>query len=523
MESAALGAMVMIFVAMTIVVLMRPAYFICDDAYFYLVAAKHLALGDGSTFNGFSRTNGYHPLWMYVSAFVYFFLRPSSTMYVAILVILNSGMFVTAVLVVRQILLRAAPRASTYWWLSLPVLVPFFFATVLSEGPLNSLVFSAFFLFCVKASGGDRSLRTLRITSLLAGISIVTRLDDVFVVTFLLSVPVLIDAKNAAWRRAVLTALNLGGGVFLVLGPYLIWNYISFGHLMPISGAIKTPLESFNFPMDLHRLGPWGWRFTTAAFVVGVSAGLWRSMPLRGSILAACIGGLIHSLYVLFAMGATFTQWSWYHVPEAIIFAISFPILAQKVIDAATVKFAIPYKFALSALIVIVFVSAFSVPVRKYYRVTTAEPNWWEFAQSIGEWVRNSTPSDARIMVDDLPGAIAYYSDRAVICADGLVSDYEYVEHVKKLGIVDYLRNKHIEYFIGGNPAIFGAPFDADQSRQFGSIRNFTDWPSQQVVRFFSPLGGDAVGSVDLRNATRIAIFSFDGIPHKAIWSIPAS
>src|SRR5215510_10767994 len=35
-----------------------------DDGYYYLQIARHLASGDGSTFDGMHPTNGYHPLWL---------------------------------------------------------------------------------------------------------------------------------------------------------------------------------------------------------------------------------------------------------------------------------------------------------------------------------------------------------------------------------------------------------------------------------------------------------------------------
>src|SRR4029079_19731684 len=41
----------------------RLAFTFYDDAYYYLGVAKHLGAGDGSTFDGINRTNGYHPLW----------------------------------------------------------------------------------------------------------------------------------------------------------------------------------------------------------------------------------------------------------------------------------------------------------------------------------------------------------------------------------------------------------------------------------------------------------------------------
>jgi hypothetical protein len=40
------------------------AHFFHDDAFFYIKTAQNLADGYGSTFDRFSRTNGYHPLWL---------------------------------------------------------------------------------------------------------------------------------------------------------------------------------------------------------------------------------------------------------------------------------------------------------------------------------------------------------------------------------------------------------------------------------------------------------------------------
>src|SRR3989344_2308107 len=35
-----------------------------DDAFYYFEIARNIALGLGSTFDGFSMTHGYHPLWL---------------------------------------------------------------------------------------------------------------------------------------------------------------------------------------------------------------------------------------------------------------------------------------------------------------------------------------------------------------------------------------------------------------------------------------------------------------------------
>ena len=37
-----------------------------DDTYYYLVVARHVAAGNGFTFDGLHPTNGYQPLWLFL-------------------------------------------------------------------------------------------------------------------------------------------------------------------------------------------------------------------------------------------------------------------------------------------------------------------------------------------------------------------------------------------------------------------------------------------------------------------------
>lgn len=46
-------------------------YFLADDSFYYFQVARKLAAGFGSTFDGVHTTNGYHPLWLLISAAVF--------------------------------------------------------------------------------------------------------------------------------------------------------------------------------------------------------------------------------------------------------------------------------------------------------------------------------------------------------------------------------------------------------------------------------------------------------------------
>ncbi len=59
---------VLVYGAVCVSLLRQPLVwllgYVADDAFYYLQIARHLAAGQGSTFDGLNPTNGYHPGWM---------------------------------------------------------------------------------------------------------------------------------------------------------------------------------------------------------------------------------------------------------------------------------------------------------------------------------------------------------------------------------------------------------------------------------------------------------------------------
>lgn len=58
-----------------------------DDAYYYFTIARNLAAGRGPTFNGFDRTNGFHPLWLAVLSALAFVVRSRDGFLVGVAVV----------------------------------------------------------------------------------------------------------------------------------------------------------------------------------------------------------------------------------------------------------------------------------------------------------------------------------------------------------------------------------------------------------------------------------------------------
>src|SRR5215216_213103 len=61
-------AVALIVLGCSLLIVLQPFEFLVrhlkDDGFYYLKIANNIALGQGSTFDGINRTNGYHPLWM---------------------------------------------------------------------------------------------------------------------------------------------------------------------------------------------------------------------------------------------------------------------------------------------------------------------------------------------------------------------------------------------------------------------------------------------------------------------------
>src|SRR4030095_14795203 len=89
----------------------------------------------------------------------------------------------------------------------------------------------------------------------LFGLAILARLDNLFVAACLLGFGVLHDQPQRLAPVAA-RALTAVCGAGLVLAPSLAQNAAQFGHLMPISGAIKSTFPAFDF--DVDKLGAMG-------------------------------------------------------------------------------------------------------------------------------------------------------------------------------------------------------------------------------------------------------------------------
>jgi len=300
---------------------LRPGNFPTDDAYFYLQVADHIQAGHGSTFIAITLTNGYHPLWM---AFCVAVLRLGGGDRDRVLhAVLGLQQF-SFLLIVWLFYRLARGLGLRSWFVAVPILAFGFLATAMYavEAFVNGLtvVASLYFLAAAQREPRDRNWTLLGFA---LGSSFLARLDNIFLVASLAGGGTAAAGPSGRQRlrRLLLTLSPLA----LLALPYLVSNQLLFGHLLPISGRIKTRFPHAGLHFD--TLGAIGVVVGSAALVA--LAYTWCrpvDTRVRLTLRATAAGVLLHGIYVLLFVHDNTLTWS--YVPGIVHLALFVAVIA---------------------------------------------------------------------------------------------------------------------------------------------------------------------------------------------------
>jgi hypothetical protein len=500
-------AIVTLLAATFLPALLRPHQFIQEDSYFYLQIAHHIAAGHGSTFHGITPTNGYHPLWMACVVALMALAGGNKATGLYYVVILQMLLTVATLLLFR----RLAPAIALEFWLpGLAVLALYLLGTSLygSEAHLNALTLVAATLSLWRTMSSQQDRMWLW-TGVLFGLAVLARLDNVFVAAGLLGFGVLHERPRDFTRSARRAALAALGGA-AVVAPYLAYNVLSYGHLVPITGAIKSQLPVVTF--DLGRLGAMG--MLVAPFgLVCLAIGLFADNDRRRRVVWLGLGSgvLLHALYVVAATDH-YTFWPWYYVSGAVaaslaaayltgpVVAVIRPVIGQ---TAASVLVLTATFVLLAGASVRACLKAFS-PFRLGPIAVNVRINAYRWPEELAVWMKANIPRGSIVYVQDWPGAIAYYSDLRILPMDGLLNDYQYNDELLALGVESYLCSRGVKYFMGHL-------IDRHEPHEV----------PVSVPLYRQPAGVLTLQPEDIVIETRTVLKQPDDAPPYAIWRVP--
>ena len=229
-----------------------------EDGYYSLAVARNIALGRGITIDGHQRTDGFQPLFTFVTVPAFWLAngdRFSAIRYVLglhwLFYLLTAWLLG---LIARDALGRAYPGFSQrILWFTVLLYAASSWIFMVSFNGLETgcLVFMYALVWRYYQRGKHETRAGLAGLGVLLGLLVLARIDSVFFV-ILISIFQLVRPRNSAVKEKVVRFVIVGGTAFLVSLPWWAYNVFDFGSLMPISGKAE---ESFAFSLE---------RFSTA-------------------------------------------------------------------------------------------------------------------------------------------------------------------------------------------------------------------------------------------------------------------
>ena len=463
--------LILLVAVLVVLVLSVPFKFVLnfshDDSFFYLKTAQNLSSGYGSTFDGFSPTNGYHPLYFLIIAAVFFTIKifsitspETSFRFVFLFHVLLISFSV-------YFLYRFSLRYFTqqFFRLKFAMLIAGLFALVFIkdygvESHITLLILSIYLFL----SPGGEFLHTRKIIykSVLLSLLFLTRTDYLFSLIPMLVIYEFLTDKN---RKNLLSAILL---VAVTAIAYYAVNLLVWGNIFTISTVICNSFPEFLFKDNLTGIiedkAKLLNQFIRIVFLVTAPVMFLLFRKRDGRFLK-----ISNTDFLLIMMIAGFLIFSFLHLSfnyrslrEWYMTVTVLPciFLLIRIIEHRS---SLIIKTAFTAVI------AASVFTFSYIRMTNFK---FDAAYEYAKEIERIVPEGQKVFQMDFTGVIGYFSDRSVVNGDGLINSFSYLGELRKGRVLDGMRNYGIGYY--STYTIKNAPFENGifTEDSFGTIFN---------------------------------------------------
>jgi hypothetical protein len=412
---------------------------VSDDASYYLEIARRVVGGNGVSFDGIHPTNGFHPLWESLLILLQAITRAGPESQLRSVLVLQIGLLVMAALWIWRGSEVVAGARGAFVGLVTFLVLGFIPAVSGMESALVWFLLAGFLYRApLRALHAERTWRRGAEIGAWLGLLALARLDLVFFV------PIGLASLSGS-------ALLAGAVVLLLLlGPYLVWNLATFGHLVPISGALKTSFPDPGWYLGSFKLSRLDHTVLVvsllACFVYGVRRLTMKDRSRQGPLRALseldliAIGALLHAGYLLFFM--RWAVFGWYLVPERFALVVLVAWAVAEVNGRRIERWmALVPGFATLAL-----AGTLVFAVRRDWK-QPLDHSWHVAAYEAAIWARDHLPQEAILAMKDA-GHFAFFSERRVINIDGLANNFAYQDELRRGRFAAYLHESGVTYFV---------------------------------------------------------------------------
>ena len=487
-------------------------WFTTDDAFYYFKTAQNIVEGQGITFDGIARTNGFHPLWMILLVPIFTLARYDLILPLRLVVALQVLLGLGSALILFQFLRSRSSRWTAFVtaliWTYLPIIY-----NVTFKGGTEAGV-NAFFLILLwwqyyreseRLSQGKINFWRVAALGGLASLTLLSCLDNVYLI-FIAGGWSLIRF----WRKPGVESgnpfstfkwwLKLGLSYFTpivaTLGLYLISNQLYFGSAMPVSGKVKRWWGTLKFtaygkpPKNINEIvseifsandliGPWAilmsplnkflawyealpieikflWGIVLIAIIGMIVILIYRNRKFVvttfwcWNLIPLLAGCLVHVSY--YKLTGHIAQKEWYWMAEMLFVILLLGIVLETFVLRAL---KLPQGNKLVAVAAFILTVTLVIPYLKLpLTVINNIPSDDEhFYLRRANWLEENTEPNSLIGMTGSGSSGYFVQDRVLVNLDGLISSQEYFVHLQNATADEYLEFIGTDY-VFGNPYI---------------------------------------------------------------------
>ena len=455
-----------------------------DDSFYYFQIAYHMAEGKFSTFDGgITRTNGYHPIWLFlITPFYWVFDKEAALFAIKAfeIMLVAGGAALIAV---------AARLARLPWYLLFAALPALYGRWTLLMGMEAAAALFMLSLFILAACLFAKN--PARWQWLLATVAFALPWVRLEYIAISLAATVALCLVERSWQdrppgaqvrsisslKAFVPLLGAVAGILV----YFAYNGVVFGGIVPVSGAVKEvwsqrrweaeggysltknfqeilQLRVFDHELlvalEVCILFLLVWRFSRRSR----SREDWLLLAFLAGVLALSAGHLAKFAQTVLTMYPRWAGYSWYFVPAYLMNALIVPVNCYAAIyfirrfigprsrgAADILGRGIVVVAAVFLLATANFASPFQT-VETKSNETRADDEWGEVVLG-GTYVMNRVLPEGSIVGSWDAGVVGYFSHFPVVNLDGLVNSYDYMRAQQAGTLAAFRRHYGITHF----------------------------------------------------------------------------
>ena len=414
--------------------------FFFDDGCFYIKTAYNFAIGLGSTFDGVNITNGYQPLWFIILAAVFYMVHlfagncsPQFLLRITIFVhlLLFYFTFYFTYKSFKLLFQNDSIKRCLLLCVSLCI-TPIFVRNMGMEMSLTAFLFSVYFWTkCRELKLNEYHIAANAVLFILISF---TRIDFSFL---LVPILVLYECYNRNLKIFSENLIKIALPVTAAVSTYFLFNYFYFGHLLTVSGVIKSTFPNIIDPdVIIYHFSYTSLTSYNVLLCIALSSFIGFKLYLKKSFEYRKIEMFLFWIMMGFTafifQNALFnrdTTREWYFAGPIYISALLITITSRKR------KY---FALALSLFFLTVFAT-----YTYYARLKVSKfDSLYEYAMELKELV----PENEEIIQVDYSGLIGLFSERKVVNGDGLINSFEYHDYVIKNKVPEFIKKYHIDY-----------------------------------------------------------------------------